>query len=238
MPTTAAARQRSVVEAPASYHELVDQYFDFVVGLCRKLGIDPQNCEDVAQHIFWRFYERDILSMFDANHRIEHRGKSYRPRFQSFLSSHVEHYVRGKRERQQVVAAREPLKCDQPVGDGSTSWVEVYGPACEDDYSEIYERELIEEIRQHLSGLPPRSDQDVRDLPRLFEVMLRQSESGKVDSKALAAEFGVSKTAISSWIQELLVQVRVVAENQCSCALSCSAAVEEYGTTTCPRHGA
>lgn len=202
---------------PASFEELHATYYKYVVGLVRKLGIEPQRAEDVAQDILLRLYERNIIEMFDPDKVIKHRGEVRPARFKSFLSSHVEHYVRGKRERQNINLRREPLKCDQPVSDGGPAWIEVFGPTEGLDTSDLEMGELLTAIRAHLATVPRRSKQDIADLPRLFECMWAQAETtGKYDVKILMKIFGVSNTAIHSWIGLLRTQIRVVLEDQAS----------------------
>lgn len=193
------------VTPPTDYAQLFERYFDYVQGLVIKLGIDPQSAEDVASEILIRFIDTDILEQFDEGTVIEHRGVRYSTRFKSFLSAKVEHYVRGKRDRQTTQLRREPLLCDQPVGEGGV-WVEIFGGSCEPDLDEVEARDLQRRIREHLCLLTVRGK---RDLVKLFDLIVAQLSAGKPkpDRQQLAKLFGVSDTAIGSMIIDLRHEV-------------------------------
>lgn len=197
------------IEAPASYDIFFKQYYGYVVRMVRKLGISEQDKEDVASAILIHCLRRDIISMFDSNIVIEHRGQRYQARFQSFLNSWVVAYVRHHREQYGLMAHREPLVCDAPVGDGSSTMIDVYGPQQVDDYSYLEEEELVASMRAHLVTVPRRSKQDVCDLPLLFDAVVAQVRTqGRIDAKALTDIFGVSPTAIHSWLGLMRIHVR------------------------------
>jgi DNA-directed RNA polymerase specialized sigma24 family protein len=196
------------VSAPAGYAELHAQYYSFVCGLVRKLGI-IRDVEDVASEILLRFYERDMLAEFDPDMVIEH-GKDRRPaRFKSFLSGFVAVYVQHHRDRQNSLAKREPLKCNQPVGESGAEWIEIHGGSHVDDMADLEERELVADMRQHIVTVPRRSRADVCDLPALFDaVVLQVRTTGVINTKELQVQFGVSNTAIHSWLKHMREQLR------------------------------
>jgi len=100
------------IEAPESYEQLFDEYFNYTVGLVKKLGIDPQRAEDVASSIILRFYERDFLSKFDPTLVFDYKGSKRPARFKSFLNAFVSVYCRHYRQRQNIEKSREPLICE------------------------------------------------------------------------------------------------------------------------------
>lgn len=186
--------------APDSYEELFKTYYSFVVGLVGKQGISLDNREDVASEILLRFYERDFLNEFNPNLTFEVNGRLVRARFKSFLSAFVVNYVRSHRDRQNLRAKREPLVIDQAVyPDGF-----IYAGAesgYEDDYSALYEEELVLKIRDYLKTVPRKSRQDQCDLIALFDTVVQQVRTnGKYSVKELQAKFGVSPTAIHTWL--------------------------------------
>lgn len=188
--------------APVSYEELFRNYYSFVVGLVGKQGISPDNREDVASEILLRFYERDFLNEFDPSLTFEVNGKTVKARFKSFLSAFVVNYVRSHRDRQNLRAKREPLIVDGSdrsdyILQGTDSSAMHY----EDDYSSLYEEELVAKLRAYLVTVPRKSRQDQCDLPRLFDAIVDQvRRNGKYSVKELQEVFGVSPTAIHSWL--------------------------------------
>jgi len=180
--------------APESYEELFKNYYSFVVGLVGKQGISLDNREDVASEILLRFYERDFLNEFNPDLSFEVNGRIVKARFKSFLSAFVVNYVRSHRDRQNLRIKREPL-----IVDGAATLVdhEHY----EDDYSALYEEELVLKIRDHLKTVPRKSRQDQCDLLALFDAVVSQVRvNGKYSVKELQAQFGVSPTAIHTWL--------------------------------------
>jgi DNA-directed RNA polymerase specialized sigma24 family protein len=168
----------------------------------------------VASEIMTRFLERRMLEEFDPSFEVVHDGKVRPARFKSFLSGFVAVYVQHHRDRQATQSRREPLKCDQPVGEGGAAWIDVFGGSSEDDYSEVEESEFVALLRVHLASVPRRSKHDVCDLPALFESVVRMVRvDGRIDTKQLQNQFGVSNTAIHSWLKHMREQlVPVLAE--------------------------
>lgn len=185
--------------APDSYEELFRIYYPFVVGLVGKHGISVDNREDVASEILLRFYERDFLNEFNPDLTFEVNGRVVKARFKSFLSAFVVNYVRSHRDRQNLRAKREPLLVDDGF-DSSAINVSLES-GYEDDYSVLYEEELVEKIRDHLKTVPRKSRQDQCDLLALFDTVVQQVRvNGKYSVKDLQARFGVSPTAIHTWL--------------------------------------
>lgn len=187
--------------APSTYDELFRNYYPFVVGLVGKQGISPDNREDVASEILLRFYERDFLNEFNPDLTFEVKGKVVRARFKSFLSAFVVNYVRSHRDRQNLRLRREPLIVDGVLITDSGDSLSFHLEPHEDDYSALYEEELVDFLRDYLSLVPRKSRQDQCDLPKLFDAVVEQvRRNGKYSVKELQSIFGVSPTAIHSWL--------------------------------------
>lgn len=195
--------------APADYAELFEKYYSYVVILVRRLGIWPGQAEDVASEILLRFYERDFLAKFDPSLVFEYEGQQRPARFKSFLTKFVMTYVRGHYDKQTRRADREVLLCDQPVGNRANSnsqpWIDVFGdttPGIDTDVIEaLTEEELVGKLRAYIQGVPRRSQFDTCDLVRLFDEVVKQIHThGKFNITALRATFGISSTAMHSWM--------------------------------------
>lgn len=191
------------VSAPASYEELYRMYYNYVVSLVRRMGIDEDRKEDVASSILLRFYERDFLAKFDPSLVFSYNGEKRPARFKSFLSKFVIIYVRSHREKQINRARRELLICDSPIDD--SSWLDFFGGRVqgpEDDVIEMLsEQELVADLRRHLTTIPRRSVHDMCDLPAVFDVLVEQiREYGRYDVAQLKVHFGVSATSMHSWL--------------------------------------
>jgi DNA-directed RNA polymerase specialized sigma24 family protein len=184
-----------MTDVPDSYEELFADYFGYVKGLVSKLGI--RESEDVASAIMVRFYERGFLEKYDP--AVVSRGRQ--TNFKAFLRAFVERYSRHYRERQGVRDQREPLKCDQPTASGKP-WVEIYAaPHLDNSHEFIDELELILLCREKLRSLKP---QGSRNLLKLFDLMIPQIHaSGRLDRQALATQYGVSASVVSTMLGEM-----------------------------------
>jgi DNA-directed RNA polymerase specialized sigma24 family protein len=205
----------SEITAPADYEQLHRQYFGYVVQFVIHQGIEPQSAEDVASEIFVRLIATDILGQFDSSLTFIRGGELKTARFKSFLNAKVVHYVRHHRDRQIVRNAREPIICDSPLSEGGDSWVQAFGPSFTEEFGEVYEQELVRRIAAHLEKVPRRSTKDQCDLVHLFEAVVGQVRlTGRINKEELQQLFGISSTAISSWLKLLRVHVRVALEAQ------------------------
>lgn len=206
--------------APKDYEELFKNYYSFVVGLVGKHGIALDNREDVASEILLRFYERDFINQFNPDLSFEVNGKTVKARFKSFLSAFVVNYVRSHRDRQNLRAVREPLIVDgqfaanTDIVPAASSGVvggmvnQVGNSSYTDDYSAMYEEELVRYLRDFLQTVPRKSRQDQCDLVKLFDAVVSQVRiNGKYSVKELQAIFNVSPTAIHSWLGWLRLNI-------------------------------
>lgn len=207
--TTTVAQPTKGTIAPADYSELFAEYYDTVCGLVRKAGIHTDSVEDVASNILLRFYERDFLAQFDPTKTFTHDGEEHTAKFSTFLGAFVKTYLRHYYQRQGIESSREPVICDKPVGDGSATLIEVMGHMTEDIHDIDY-TDFVSFVNIRLEALPkkPRSPQDLAALFRA--VMVQVARDGKYVTADLADEFGVSPTAINSWLRDLREQVKYI----------------------------
>lgn len=195
--------------APADYDAFFRDYYDYIVRLARKGGIDRDEVEDVAQTIVWRFIDKKMLEQFDGNLVFEYNGVKKPARFKSFLGSFVNKYLMGERDKQRRRKTNEVLIMDMPIRNDRAelygSWGQKFSPLVDGPEIEIndrlHEEATVNIIRKHIATIPRRSAFDTCDLPRLLEEYVRQvRQYGDWNPKELCQMFGVSNTAMYNWI--------------------------------------
>ncbi len=191
--------------APSDYAELFRLYYKYVVNLVAMFGINENNKEDVASDILTTFYARGFLEKFDPSLVFEYKGEPRPARFKSFLSRFVSIYVRGHYDRQARLASREVLVNDMIVGSGKDRWIEVFGGMHDGHEAQVLdvleEEDTCQGLRNYLARIPPRSPSDSCDLVALFDAVREQCLlDGAYDIAALRERFGVSSTAIHTWM--------------------------------------
>jgi len=190
-----------VTAVPADAEELVRLYRPLVVSFARKQGIPPQDAEDVAHEILAREIENDILGQYDPDFISPHNGKPVT--FRAFLLQKAALRCRGHRDRLNRLADRNRLVCDRPVDDDGTRWIDVFGGAEWDDYSELDGREFLDRMRSWLATRPPVPG-DSCDLLALFDEVCREvREEGKVTAREAARQLGISDATASAWLARL-----------------------------------
>jgi len=200
--------------APANDEEVFRKYYRYVQHLVGKLGVPEGMKEDVAADILCRFYERHMLEEYDPELEFEIDGRKRPARFLTFLSGFVTTYTLGKKERHLKREGREPKIADAPYRDTGSPWIEMFGPVQPSDHSEVEAADLISCIRAFLVEVPRKSDRDRCDLPRLFDLVTEMTwNDGKIDAKELMREFGISYSAIHSWLRYLQTQVQEAMES-------------------------
>jgi len=199
------------VSAPKDYDQLHRIYYDYVVALCKRAGIEENRSEDVASDILFRFFERDFLHKFNPDLVFQYRGQDRPARFKSFLTQFVLTYVRGHRDRLMRQTTREVLICDRRIGEENggadwISWVDVYGPTVEgpeDGYIDtVMEAALVARLRAHIETVPRRSPQDTCNLVALFDAVIAQIRiNGQWNIVELGRLFGgASTTSLYGWL--------------------------------------
>lgn len=197
------------MSAPKDYAELFRIYYVYVVRLVHKHGIDENHKEDVASEILTRFFERGFLEKFDPTLTFPYKGEQRPARFRSFLSKFVLTYVRGHCDKQKRIASREWQICDLDVNAQeqgySVRWIDIYGesePGHEDAVLDgEMEADFVRGLRAFLADVPRRSDYDRCDLVALFNAIVAQvRDRGEYDIHQLSKQFGVSYTAMHTWV--------------------------------------
>lgn len=206
------------VSAPKDYDDLFRTYYEYVVNLCGQFGIDENNREDAASEILTRFMERESLEKFDPELTFDYRGELRPARFKSYLSRAVDMYSRGIRDKQQKLARRERQICDTtPVAESlrssftylstanQASWAEVFGVPVQDHADGVHDvidwETEAHAIKRMLRTVPRRNSHDRCDLPELFDAVCAQVLAyGEYDIAILKDKFGVSTTAMHSWM--------------------------------------
>lgn len=184
---------------PETFTEVFRDYYQHVISWVIKLGINPQNAEDIASSILMRFYERDALSFYDPDFQIQHGDVIHDAKFKPFLSSFVYRYVQHYREREQTHMNREGLSLNAPAGEGET-WADILLPSYEDQYDGLELAEVLAAIWKRIS-LPDVNLGTKKTSPQLlFGLMLYQiEERGVTDAEELALLYGVSAVAVKKW---------------------------------------
>jgi hypothetical protein len=180
--------------------------------LCSALGIDENNKEDVACEVLLRFMERGSLEKFDPSLTFYYRGQMRPARFKSYLSRAVDKYTRGYRDKQNKLACREALLCSTTPNNNkdtsvsaAVSWADIYGDS-HDDHADgvldmITEQAEADGVRTLLARVPRRSAHDRCDLAALYDAVRTQILAfGEYDITILKEHFGVSSTAMHTWM--------------------------------------
>lgn len=219
--TTLAAdrtQQRSSTDyVPADFSDLFENYYPYVTHLVQKFGIEAQNSEDVAMTILTKFYEKDVLADYSPTFTSHHGGVERPAVFSTFLSGFVFSYVRHYRNRQTLGIRREGKSIYAPVGTGEAGgvrgfveWIDVYGPAVDTDYDEVFAADLVRQITAHLAALPPSARARVNLVSMFTRIIEQVEQAGKYDVPALSSEFGVSQNSIRNWIHRLRDEITEV----------------------------
>lgn len=197
--------------APADYADFFRDYYGYVIGLVRGVpGVKPQHVEDLAGEILLKFMEQDFLSEFQPDLIFLYKGQIRPARFKSFLTRFVILHARGLRDKNSRLANREQQVLDGTPLDSST-WLDefILETGHEDRVIDAIDGlGLTAEIRAYLKTIPRRSAYDTCDLVALYDALVAEMDrSGTVTATALKDVFGVSNTAIYSWLRWLRVHV-------------------------------
>lgn len=210
------------MSAPATYADFFRIYYPYTVNFVAQLGIDDNNKEDVAAEICTRFIERGSLEKFDPEMNFYYRDELRPARFRSYYSRSIEMYARGMRDKQQKLARRELQICDvtqTPTDRPGSNAVDVQsgGKSSQASYGELLAQPhqdhadgvldaMTEEaeavaVRRRLAEIPPRSAHDRCDLVAVYDaVRVQVLTYGEYDINQLREHFGVSSTAMHSWM--------------------------------------
>jgi hypothetical protein len=220
------------MSAPANYADFFRLYYDYTVNFVAKLGIDDNNKHDVAAEIMMRFLERHSLEKFDADLSFFYRDEMRPARFRSYYSRSIEMYARGMRDKQKKLARRElqvfDVKQSMWERSGSNAVdVQAGGKSAQSSYGELLsepqrdhsdgvldamtEEAEAEGVRRALRMIPARSAHDKCDLVAVYDaVRIQVLTYGEYDINKLREHFGVSSTAMHSWIWWLKENLAVI----------------------------
>lgn len=219
------------MSAPANYADFFAMYWDYTVNLLRQFGIVENDLEDCACEIMLRFMERGSLEKFNPDLNFYYKGEMRPARFRSFYSRAVEMYSRGLRDKQRKLVHREMQICDIHFSAGNlssnlvdvqgggnsaqASWADTFGEANPDHSDGVLDM-MVEEaesdaVRRMLGQVPPRNAQDRCDLVALYDaVRVQILVYGEYDIARLTHKFGVSSTAMHSWMWFLKENLAVI----------------------------
>lgn len=193
---------------PADYDELFRKYYGVIVHYVIKGNIPVDRAYDVASEIVVALVKRDILSFYRPEVMNEYQGTLRPARFETFLIGVVKTYVRGHRDKGHRFARRETLTWGS---DGDYSVLEVSDWQLDPANQPWAYRMMVEQVREHLATIPPSNHKDRCDLVRMFDLIVRQvEETGRKDTSALMAEFGISRTSVWNWMSRLRAEMAVV----------------------------
>lgn len=205
---------------PADFTELFGHYYDYVVRLVKKAGIEPQNAEDVAMTILSKFYEKDALSDYDPTRTREINGVARTTQFSTFLSGFVLVYVQHYRDRQNVTKWREVLKVDSTVTVGGPdgaekNWLDVQGHVTRDDHDDLLLQDLAASITAHLKTREGTGRARRVALTDFFSrLMVEVTVDARINVARLAEEYQVSPQAVYKWLDTLRAEIDIVLAEQ------------------------
>jgi hypothetical protein len=172
-----------------------------------------KSCKDCSPGGFLDLFkaEKRYEIMPDGSTREMAKGETAKvvkaPRFNGFLTKFVLRYVMQYRDKQHTRTRKEVVHMEQPVGSEETplTWAEVFAPTDSDEteqWTELADYELaVTRAQLALDEQPVRGK---RDLAKVFRMVTAQvEETGVVNRKEIAVEFGVSDTAICQMFADL-----------------------------------
>jgi DNA-directed RNA polymerase specialized sigma24 family protein len=198
---------------PKDFAEMYRHYYVYVLRLLVQQGIDYDDADDVAQTLFIKMDERGLLEKYDASLEFEGRPAL----FSTMLSGFVIKYALGFRKKQNIQRAREKTWIDQDTVlqrtsdenmDNANSWIDVYGPTFEEEYSTLTDAEFRSHIRSSLAKAHPGRIDTKLDYVALFDEIDHQVMlDGKYDVTKLMAKFEITRTTAHKWLEKLRIEV-------------------------------
>lgn len=188
---------------PADYDEFFRRYRHVIVHYIIKGKIPYERVDDVTSEILAALMKKDILGTYRPE---SPQGESRSVRFDTFLIAIVQTYVRGHRDKGHRYARREVLS----RGDAG-SILEVVDWQLDPAGQSWAYRMMVDQVRAHLVSVPRKSPKDSCDLAKLFESIVRQvEETGRKDTVALMAEFGIGRSSLWKWMARLRSEMAVI----------------------------
>lgn len=198
---------------PTKFEEVFRDYYAYVVNICMKAGIDPQDAEDSASYILAKFYERDMVSEYDPDYQTTYQGKAHGVKFPSYLSGFVLLYLRHHKDRQRIHQAREGLSLDTPLDDETTLADFLLSPITPHFTEELEKEELVAFIHRRLIQPDVRFRSNNTTPTLLFGLMVDQvNEYGQLNIPELAELHQVTERLAYSWVAKLRPYIREAVE--------------------------
>jgi hypothetical protein len=195
---------------PAGYEELARLYGDDIRRSVRRClsWARPDDRDNVVQYILKQFLERDVIALYRPDY-VSDRTRA-RVSFRSFILGQVPTYCRGQGEALARHYGRELCIADVLVGDGRSTWIEGVADVRTggwDDYPSLDDDEVLQRLRAHLAGRPPREGQ--LGLLELFDDLAARTADGKpVTEAGLRRRFRMDEETAAARLAELRAELR------------------------------
>lgn len=208
-------RDADDLTAPADYDTLWRVYGNFTKKIVRQYGgIPASSVDDVAQDVFIRLMQNDVLERYDPTRTFLVRGVARPCKFRTYLAKTVRQHLRGFAEREQRNIWREVCLIDTPMtgptDDGTGfAWLDhdvAHAVASPEDGVVDTVDGLVDraEARAFLATWPKRTTADSLNLPEFFDaVCLQADDVQEFRAEPLARKFQVALTTVHTWRFEL-----------------------------------
>jgi RNA polymerase sigma factor (sigma-70 family) len=209
------ACDRSAAEAHAALAELCRAYWYPLYALIRRKGYNADDAQDLTQTYFARLLEKGVIAAADRR----------KGRFRAFLRTDCQHFLIDEYRRK---AAREgkarPISIDARDAEGRYR----FEPADEMSPDRFFDRAwamtLLDRVLETLAGeYAARARSEVFD--RLKVVLI--GGKGAVSYATLAAELGMTESAVSVAIHRLRKRYREVLKEQIAATLDDSSELDD-----------
>jgi hypothetical protein len=189
---------------PDDYEDLVRHYFAMARSIVAKYpGVRPDDVEDLTQDILLKFYVRDALTWYDPNKTFQTSSGPRTARFPSLFRSFVRKFLRTPVEVRALKASREPVRLEQPVGNGEM-WMEVHAPIVEGDpvMDEVAVSTELARAYRHLASVKLGPDMTADVVLRAMVVTAAEN-GGNLRRTPLAERLGVQDTTATRWVRKV-----------------------------------
>lgn len=219
----------SRVPPPTDYEDCYNRYIAYIKRTVAKNGIDWQEVDDVADEIYLRVMEKDLLAAYDPERVFQTESGPRKASFTAMLSSFVGKYCLNYKDRQEVRRRREPVRIEGLILSNTSGkndsasdetaaedrvWLHILDSTDEIDIEALVTKEdfrrAVLRAHEHLSNLPDLHARDRRHLlPALFRYCISKILlDGKMTRKEVAKHFGLSDTHVYHLFADLKAELR------------------------------